>query len=98
MIGPDALAGFGIAIGAVFTGWQSWQARKQATQAAANAKPVSNGFSAKVLEDLSYVRDQMDALRTDVAHVNDRQTKADDRMNALSLLLSSHLQDHSRAA
>lgn len=101
----QAATGYGILAAAFFAGWQSWKSRKQATaananaaQAAENARPVSNGFSAKVLTDLDYLRKGMDRLGTELTATTERQTAADDRMNSLTDLMARHVTDERKHA
>lgn len=65
----QALVGAGIALAALWNGWQSWTARREAKRAkeaaagagahaetaARNAAPVSNGFAAEVTRQLGEI-------------------------------------------
>lgn len=92
----SAAIGLGIMAASVYNGWQTVQAKRearnasqQATRAAENAHPVSNGWGSQVSADLAYLRTSMDRAHSRLDVMDRRQQAADDR-------LALHLADHAR--
>lgn len=75
----QAAAGFGVLFGGLFGGWQSFKARREATRAANNAHPVSNGWGSKVVRDLDYIVASLDRAHSRLDTQDRRQASAEDR-------------------
>jgi predicted negative regulator of RcsB-dependent stress response len=106
MTNPDlgsAAIGLGIIAAGLFQGWQNWRTRKvahqaaaEATRAADNAHPVSNGWGSKITADLTYLRQGMDSANARLDAMDRRANSADDRANAHAAALNAHLAEHAR--
>lgn len=93
--------GLGILIAGVFTGWQSVQAKREAKhartnaesaneqsrKAADNSKPVSNGFTAEVRQNLADIFVMATEAR-------DMATSANTHAEAASNKIDRHLEAH----
>lgn len=96
-----AAIGCGVIAAGLFQGWQNWRTRKvavqasaEATRAADNAHPVSNGWGSRITADLEYLRAGMDDTRGRLAGIESRQTAADERATAADQRLTAHLANH----
>lgn len=90
----QAAAGFGILLGGLFGGYQSWQGRKEAkhagreaSRAAEHAYPISNGWGTQLRDDVAEVRRL-------VGQVHEGQVLQDRRLERIDTTLQDHLRDH----
>lgn len=79
----QAAVGLGVLVAGIFSGWQAFRARKQATHAAENTRPVANGFAAEVTGHL-------EAILLMATEARDAATRADDKIDR-------HLEAHANA-
>lgn len=108
-----AAAGLGVGVlaAAIYNGWQTHRAHRQARRAADNAHPVANGWGTQVTTDLRYLRDAIDRAHSRMDEAARRQNTADERLadvarfsrtaaeqsSAAAAGLSAHLADHARS-
>lgn len=91
-------ASIAVLLGALWTGVQSFRAKQQATRAAENSHPISNGWGTALREDMAALRRDSEQTRRDIGRIHEsqllaerRETKRDDALDELRNVLEAHI-------
>lgn len=88
-------ASVAVLLGAVWTGLQSLQAKRQATRAADNSHPISNGWGTQLREDMAKQTRVLERMEEAQLLAERREVQRDQRLDNLRHALDAHLDAHS---
>lgn len=74
------LANLGAIAAALVAAHQSWESKKEARKAKELSEPTGNGFAQRVLVDLSGLKDNLEDIKEQIVHVDDK--------------IDTHIHDH----
>lgn len=93
-----AMTGAGIALAAIWNGWQSVQAKREAKAAKENSHPISNGWGAALRSDLAETRHLIGQIHEAQLLAERRELGRDERLGRIESSLDAHLAAHDATA
>lgn len=83
-------------IAAVWTGVQSRQAKHQATQAAENSHPISNGWGTALRADMAATRQTVERISEAQLLAERRELHRDEHLDRIEQRLQDHIDQHEK--